>query len=80
VIGGRIAARIAGLRSAEPAMLHGGLAGSPAWSTAAPPVDPESGSCVSQHRAGDRHRAAALASGRSAQPDRAAVPAGRRPL
>jgi hypothetical protein len=69
VVGGWVAARIAGLRRAEPAMLHGsvvwlvtipvmlvfaalgatghwggwygGLAGSPAWATAVPPVDPE---------------------------------------
>jgi len=69
VVGGWVAARIAGLRRAEPAMLHGavvwlvaipmllvfaalgatghwgswygGLAGSPAWASAVPPVDPE---------------------------------------
>jgi hypothetical protein len=69
VAGGWVAARIAGLRRAEPAMLHGavvwlltipmmlvfaalgatghwggwygGLAGSPAWASAVPPVDPE---------------------------------------
>jgi hypothetical protein len=69
VAGGWVAARIAGLRRAEPAMLHGsvvwlltipmmlvfaalgatghwggwygGLAGSPAWMSAVPPVDPE---------------------------------------
>src|SRR5262249_37107001 len=69
VVGGWVAARVAGLRRAEPAMLHGsvvwlltipimlvfaalgatghwggwygGLAGSPAWATAVPPVDPE---------------------------------------
>jgi hypothetical protein len=69
VVGGWVAARIAGLRRAEPAMLHGGvvwlvtipmlllfaalgatghwggwyagLSGSPVWSTAVPPVDPE---------------------------------------
>ena len=69
VAGGWVAARIAGLRRAEPAMLHGGvvwlltipmmlvfaalgatghwggwyggLAGSPAWVSAVPPVDPE---------------------------------------
>ena len=69
VVGGWVAARIAGLRHSEPAMLHGavvwlltipmmlvfaslgatghwgswygGLAGSPAWVTAVPPVDPE---------------------------------------
>jgi hypothetical protein len=69
VVGGWVAARIAGLQRSEPAMLHGGvvwlltvpmllvlaalgatghwggwyagLAGSPAWATAVPPVDPE---------------------------------------
>jgi len=69
VVGGWVAARIADLRRAEPAMLHGGivwlltipmllvsaalgatghwggwyagLSGSPVWSTAVPPVDPE---------------------------------------
>jgi hypothetical protein len=69
VVGGWVAARIAGLRRAETAMLHGGvvwlvtipmmllfaalgatghwggwysgLAGSPAWATAVPPVDAE---------------------------------------
>src|SRR5262249_50440124 len=69
VVGGWVAARVAGLRRAEPAMLrggvvglppiptmlvsaalgapghgggwYGGLAGSPAWATAVPPVDPE---------------------------------------
>ena len=69
VVGGWVAARIADLRRAEPAMLHGGavwlltipmllvfaalgatghwggwyagLSGSPVWSAAVPPVDPE---------------------------------------
>jgi hypothetical protein len=69
VVGGWIAARLAGVRSAESAMLHGGLvwllsipmllvlaalgsagywggwygglAGTPAWATAVPPVDPQ---------------------------------------
>jgi MFS family permease len=69
VVGGWVAARIAGLRNSEPAMLHGGvvwlltipmllvlaalgatghwggwyggLAGSPAWATAVPAIDPE---------------------------------------
>jgi hypothetical protein len=69
VVGGWVAARVAGLRRAESAMLHGGvvwlvtipmlllfaalgatghwggwyagLSGSPVWSTAVPPVDPE---------------------------------------
>ena len=37
VVGGWIAARIAGLRRAEPAMLHGGVV----WLTTVPPVEPE---------------------------------------
>ncbi|HEV8640999.1 MAG TPA: hypothetical protein VGV13_07870 [Methylomirabilota bacterium] len=69
VVGGWVAAKIAGLRRSEPAMLHGsivwllaiplllaaaalgaaghyggwygGLAGTPAWATSVPPIDPE---------------------------------------
>ncbi|HEU5321465.1 MAG TPA: hypothetical protein VFX28_11720, partial [Methylomirabilota bacterium] len=74
VVGGWVAARIAGLRRAETAILHGavvwlvavplllllaalgatshfggwygGLTGSPIWSTAAPPVDPQAAAAV----------------------------------
>ena len=88
VVGGWVAARIAGLRRAEPAMLHGGVV----WLLTIPMMLVFAALGATSHRGcgraaasrgvrEDNHGArSALAAGRSAQPDHPAVPARRRAL